>query len=66
MLKVEPLFKLDQAFCGPYRVKSVTSTIAVIRPVNDPSRFRGCPSVLHHYHHHPHGLDMVKRTGGDA
>ena len=37
MLKVEPQFKLDQTFRGPYRVESVTSTNVVIIPVNDPT-----------------------------
>ena len=36
MLKVEPRFKLDQTYKGPYRVMEVTSTNAVIRPVHDP------------------------------
>ena len=36
MLKVEPRFKLDRAYKGPYRVMEVTSTNAVIRPVHDP------------------------------
>ena len=37
MLKVEPHFKLDGTFRGPYCVESVTSTNVVIRPVNDPT-----------------------------
>ena len=37
MLKVEPRFKLDRTFRGPYRVEGVTSTNVVIRPVNDPT-----------------------------
>jgi len=37
MLKVEPQFKLDRTFRGPYRVESVTSTNVVIRPVNYPT-----------------------------
>ena len=36
ILKVEPRFKLDRAYKGPYRVMEVTSTNAVIRPVHDP------------------------------
>ena len=36
MLKVEPRFKLDRTYKGPYRVMEVTSTNAVIRPVHDP------------------------------
>ena len=36
MLKVEPRFKLDRTYKGPYRVIEVTSTNAVIRPVHDP------------------------------
>ena len=36
MLKVEPRFKLDRAYKGPYRVMEVTSTNAVIRTVHDP------------------------------
>ena len=36
MLKVEPRFKLDRTFRGPYRVYTVTATCAHIRPVNKP------------------------------
>ena len=36
MLKVEPRFKLDRSFRGPYRVYTVTVTCAHIRPVNKP------------------------------
>ena len=35
MLKVEPRFKLEQTYKGPYRVMEVTSTNAVIR-LHDP------------------------------
>ena len=37
MLKVEPKFRLDRTYRGPYRVLDVTSTNAVIQQVNDPS-----------------------------
>ena len=37
MLKVEPTFKLDRTFCGPYRVHNVTSTCAGIQPINSPN-----------------------------
>ena len=36
MLKVEPRFKLDRTFRGPYRVIELTATNVVIRPVSDP------------------------------
>ena len=36
MLKVEPRFKLDRTFRGPYRVTGVTSTCATIVPINSP------------------------------
>ena len=36
MLKVEPRFKLDRTFGGPYRVTGVTSTCATIVPINTP------------------------------
>ena len=35
MLKVEPRFKLDRSFKGPFVVKSLTSTNAVIRLQGD-------------------------------
>ena len=37
MLRVEPKFKLDRAYRGPYRVTGVTPTNVLIRPVNDPN-----------------------------
>ena len=37
MLKVEPRFRLDRNYKGPYRVVSVTSTNAFIHPLNDPT-----------------------------
>ena len=36
MLKVEPRFKLDRPFHGPYRVHRVTSTCAHIKLINQP------------------------------
>ena len=36
MLKVDPKFKLDRSFQGPYRVHSVPATCASIQPVNCP------------------------------
>ena len=36
MLKVEPRFKLDRPFRGPYRVHRVPSTCAHIRLINQP------------------------------
>ena len=36
MLKVEPRFKLDRTYRGPYRVLEVTATNVVIRPIHDP------------------------------
>ena len=36
MLKVEPRFKLDRPFRGPYRVHTVTSTCAHIKLINQP------------------------------
>ena len=38
MLKVDPKFKLDHSFRGPYRVHSVTATCACIQPVNCPDK----------------------------
>ena len=37
MLKVEPRFKLDRPYKGPYRVKKVTPTNVFIQQINDPS-----------------------------
>ena len=37
MLRVEPRFKLDRTFRGPYRVTGVTPTNVLIRPINDPN-----------------------------
>ena len=37
MLKVEPTFKLDRTFRGPYRVHDVTPTCASIQPINSPN-----------------------------
>ena len=37
MLKVEPRFKLDRSYRGPYRVQRVTPTNVFIRPINDPN-----------------------------
>ena len=37
MLKVEPAFKLDRTFQGPYRVHDVTPTCASIQPINSPN-----------------------------
>ena len=45
ILKVEPRFKLDQTFRGPYHVESVTSSNVVIRPVNDPTAERWNVSI---------------------
>jgi len=36
MLKVEPRFKLDHTFRRPYRVIGLTSTFAIIVPINTP------------------------------
>ena len=36
MLKVEPRFKLDRGYKGPFRVNEVTSTNATIQMMNDP------------------------------
>ena len=36
MLKVEPRFKLDHPYKGPYRVKEVTPTNVFIQQINDP------------------------------
>ena len=36
MLRVEPCFKLDWPFRGPYRVHTVTSTFAHIKLINQP------------------------------
>ena len=36
MLKVEPRFRLDRSYKGPYRVVSVTATNVFIHPLNDP------------------------------
>jgi len=35
MLKVEPRFKLDRPYKGPYRVKEVTPTNVFIQQIND-------------------------------
>ena len=37
MLKVQPQFKLDRSFGGPYRVYTVTDTCAHIRPIDKPN-----------------------------
>ena len=37
MMKVEPKFRLDRTYRGPYRVLDVTSTNAIIQKVNDPN-----------------------------
>ena len=37
MLKVQPRFKLDRSFRGPYRVYTVTDTCAHIRPIDKPN-----------------------------
>ena len=37
MLKVEPTFKLDRTFHGPYRVHDVTPTCASMQPINSPN-----------------------------
>ena len=37
MLKVEPRFKLDRGYKGPYRVDEVTPTNAAIQMMNDPT-----------------------------
>jgi len=37
MLKVEPRFKLDRGFKGPYWVRDVTTTNATIQMMNDPN-----------------------------
>ena len=37
MLRVEPKFKLDRTYRGPYRVTGVTPTNVLIRPMNDPN-----------------------------
>jgi len=37
MLKVEPRFKLDRLYKGPYRVKEVTPTNVFIQQINDPN-----------------------------
>ena len=36
MLKIEPRFKLDRPFRGPYRVHTVTATCAHIKLINKP------------------------------
>ena len=35
MLKVQPRFKLDRTYRGPFEVQSLTSTDAVIKLIND-------------------------------
>ena len=45
MLKVEPRYKLDHAFRGPYRVQSTTQTNAIIRPVSDPTCMHGYSDI---------------------
>ena len=37
MLKVQPRFKLDRSYKGPFRIESLTSTNAMIQLVNDSS-----------------------------
>ena len=55
MMKVEPNFRLDRTYRGPYRVLDVTSTNSIIQKVNDPdseklmSLYRGYPSVIDSY-----------------
>ena len=58
MLKVEPLFKLDEVFRGPYHVEGVMLWLDqwMILQLNlKMCRFRGCPSVFHHNHYRLHG-----------
>ena len=67
MLKVDPKFKLDRNFHGPYRVHGVTSTSARIQLINNPDLqtnqnmqhthfLRSHGAVTQHldYHHWPH------------
>ena len=35
MLKVEPRFRLDRSYKGPFRIQSLTTTNAIIRPMSD-------------------------------
>ena len=44
MLKVEPCFKLDRLYRGPYRVIQVTSTSLAIQPIHNP---RPSPGMYH-------------------
>ena len=44
-LKVDPMFKLDRTFRGPYRVHGVTSTSARIQPINNPNADVICVSL---------------------
>jgi len=37
MLKVDPRFKLDRGFKGPYHVQDATATNAAIKMVNNPN-----------------------------
>ena len=38
MMKVEPRFKLDRSYKGPYRVTEVTATNGIVKPMNGPDK----------------------------
>ena len=45
MLKVDPKFKLDRQFRGPYPVHNVTATCVYIQPINMPNSDVICVSL---------------------
>ena len=60
MLKVDPKFKLDRTFRGPYHVHGVTSTSARIQPINNPDAEVICVSLQHLSRCTGQSLDLVK------
>ena len=60
MLKLDPKFKLDRNFRGPYRVHGVTSTTARIQLINNPDAEVVCVSLQHLSRCTGLNLDLVK------
>ena len=58
MLKVEPRFRLDRAYKGPFQIMSLTSTNAVIELRNDnnvEASGRDCPNITQKWPRPPLG-----------
>ena len=60
MLKVDPKFKLDRQFRGPYRVHNVTATCAYIQPINMPNSDVICVSLQRLSHCTGQGLKSAQ------